>query len=122
MALRANPGRLLVQHVAQGLIPDVVHLARSFRGPGALSRGDQIVRAALSVTSNIAEACGRTTVQKFRQFIGYARGSAQEVRAQLRVARLIDPVRAREVMALEIRAAVIIKMLWRLQLHPPPQT
>lgn len=80
-----------------------------------------MVRAALSVTSNIAEACGRTTVQEFRQFIGYAKGSAHELRAQLNVARLVDSPRAREVRALENRTTLIIKMLTRLQQHPPPQ-
>lgn len=79
------------------------------------------MRAALSVVSNIAEACGRTTVQEFRQFIGYAKGSAHEVRAQLRVARLVDPSRDRDVRTLEHRTTLVIKMLSRLQQHPPPQ-
>jgi four helix bundle protein len=121
MALRAIPGRLLAQHLATGVVTKVIGLARTFRGPGALPRGDQMVRAALSVTSNIAEACGRTTVQEFRRFIGYAKGSAHELRAQLNVARLVDSPRAREVRALENRTTLIIKMLTRLQQHPPPQ-
>ena len=121
MALRADPSRLLVQHIATGIVAQVIGLARTFRGPGAMARGDQLVRAALSVPSNIAEACGRTTVREFRQFIGYAKGSAHEVRAQLRVARLVDPSRDRDVRTLENRATLVIKMLSRLQQHPPPQ-
>lgn len=121
MALRANPARLLVQHIAAGITTQVIALARTFSGPSADSRGEQIVRAALSVASNIGEACGRTTTQEFRQFIGYARGSAQEVRAQLILARLVDPARSPHIRVLENRTTLVIKMLVRLQQHPPPQ-
>ena len=121
MALRANPGRLLVHQVSLEMAARVMRLARCFRGPGAFSRSEQIVRAALSVSSNIAEACGRTTAQEFRQFIGYAKGSAHELRTQLKVARLVDPDREREIRAFENRTTLVIKMLGRLQQHPPPQ-
>jgi len=70
-------------------------------GPGAAGRADQLVRAALSVSSNIAEACGRGTVTEFRRFLIYARGSAQETLTQLRVAAALDPTNARAFHALE---------------------
>jgi len=63
MVLRANPSRLLVSHVAEGVAKECAVLAKTFRGPGAFARGDQLVRASLSVVSNIAEACGRGTVE-----------------------------------------------------------
>src|SRR3989442_9497909 len=93
MVLRANAGRLLVHEVASEIARDSAALARTFRGPGAFVRGDQLVRAALSIVANIAEACGRGSVPEFRRFLLYARGSAHELRAQLRVARLLDPNR-----------------------------
>lgn len=80
-----------------------------------------MVRAALSVTSNIAEACGRNTIQEFRQFLGYAKGSAFELRSQLHIARDLDRSRSVMLRALENRVTFVIKLLGRLQQHPPPE-
>src|SRR5437868_5271040 len=120
MALKAHAARLRVHEVACEFAADTVRLARTFRGPGRFERGDQLVRAALSICSNIAEACGRGTVPEFRQFLLYARGSAQETLTQLRVAAALDPVHARAIHEIEGRVALIIKTLGRLMAHPPP--
>src|SRR5437660_200345 len=120
MVLRANAGHLLVYQVAVDIAASAVALAREFRGPAALERGDQLARAALSVTSNISEACGRGTVGEFRQFLRYARGSAHEVRSQLQLARRLDPSRAAACRTLESRTTLVIKLLSRLSDHPPP--
>ena len=95
-------------------------MSRTLSGPGAATRTDQLVRAALSVSSNIAEACGRGTVPEFRQFLQYARGSAQETLTQLRVAAALEPVHARAIHEIEGRVALVIKTLGRLIAHPPP--
>ena len=121
MSLRANAGRLLVHQVASRVCRDVTELASGFSGPAALARGDQMVRASLSVTSNIAEACGLGTVQEFRQFLGYAKGSAHELRSQLQVSKWLIPSRTRSLHLLEGRVTLVIKMLDRLQQHPPPE-
>ena len=120
MVLRAHAGRLLVHELACELAADAARLAQTFRGPGSFERADQLVRATLSVCSNIAEACGRGTVPEFRQFLMYARGSAQEALTQLRIVGQLDPQRRRAVRALENRAALISKMIGRLHANPPP--
>jgi four helix bundle protein len=122
MALRAYAGTLRVHTLAADVAVDAAELAQTFRGPGALARGDQLVRAALSASSNIAEACGRGTLAEFRQFLGYARGSARETLTQLTVARRLDKKRERQIRSLENRAALIVKMICRLMAHPPPET
>src|SRR3989454_12653565 len=122
MALRAHVGRLLVHQLASELAVDAVKVAEYFRGPGADSRANQLVRAALSVPSNIAEACGRGTLPEFRRFLIYARGSAQELRTQLEIARRIDPARTRAIVRLECRTALVIKMIGRLYARPPKDT
>jgi len=120
MTLKAHAGRLRVHALACELAADAVRLARTFRGPGSYERGDQLVRAALSICSNIAEACGRGTVPEFRQFLLYARGSAQETVTHLRVAAALDIAQHRTISALEGRVILISKMIGRLHAHPPP--
>ncbi|HVH67242.1 MAG TPA: four helix bundle protein [Gemmatimonadales bacterium] len=120
MVLRAYARRLQVHEVAVEVAVAVARLTKNLSGPGATQRTDQLVRAALSVSSNIAEACGRSTVPEFRRFLQYARGSAQETLTQLRVAAALDPVHSQAIHALEGRVALVIKMLGRLIAHPPP--
>jgi len=120
LMINAHAGRLRVHELACSFAADAARLARTFRGPGHYERGDQLVRAALSICSNIAEACGRGTVAEFRQFLLYARGSAQEAITHLRVAGALDPVHHRAISALESRVVLISKMIGRLHAHPPP--
>lgn len=120
--LRAYARRLWVHEVAVEVSVQVARLSRKLSGPGAGPRADQLVRAALSVSSNIAEACGRGTIPEFRKFLQYARGSAQETLTQLRVAAALDPIQARAIHEIEGRVALVIKTLGRLMAHPPPET
>ena len=119
MALRAHVGKLRVHQAAAEVAADVVALVRRFRGPGTWERGNQLVRAALSVSSNIAEACGRGTVPEFRQFLLYARGSAQETLSQLTIARKLSPELSAPIRKLENRTALVVKMLSRFHDNPP---
>src|SRR5947209_13270574 len=119
--LHANPARLVAHQVASQNARDVVALARRLTGPGATSRADQLVRAALSISSNIAEACGRGTIREFRQFLLYARGSAQELLSQLGVAKGAHPAQQRVIARLQTRTVLVLKMLRALYDRPPSE-
>ncbi len=47
----------------------------------------QMTRAAISISSNIAEGFGRSTAKDKRQFYVIAKGSTLELRSQIRVAK-----------------------------------
>jgi four helix bundle protein len=51
---------------------------------------DQLERASLSVSNNIAEGCERGTHEELLTFLYYARGSCAEVRSMLRFLKEID--------------------------------
>ena len=50
---------------------------------------DQLQRAVVSIASNIAEGCGRTTKDAFANFLDTALGSAYEVETQLLISKNI---------------------------------
>ncbi len=62
-----------------------------FRGKGDLT--NQIQRAALSISNNIAEGFERGTTNELLAFLYYARGSAGEVRSMLCVMERMDDFR-----------------------------
>lgn len=120
MAVRINPQALRAHQVAVALAVHSVRIARRLRGIGAPSIGNQLIRSALSVPSNIAEACGRGRLREFRAFLRYAQGSAQEMLTQLRVVRRSGLASESALLAMESRAVTLLKMLASLEQHPPP--
>ncbi len=74
---------LPVWQAGRALVRDIY--ARTTTSPFARDPGlcDQIQRAAVSITSNIAEGHERGSTADLIQFLFYAKGSAGEVRSQL---------------------------------------
>lgn len=65
----------------------VYEATKSFPREEAYGLTSQIRRAAVSVTSNIAEGFGRTAIKEKLQFYSLARGSLIELQNQLLMAR-----------------------------------
>lgn len=63
-----------------------VQVCRAFQKCSDFGFKDQITRSAVSVPSNIAEGAERNSRKEFSQFLGYAKGSAGELRTQLIIA------------------------------------
>ena len=79
---------------------DLAILIYKVTSQGKISRDyglkDQIQRAAVSVSSNIAEGFERGTKQEFIQFLYIARGSCGELRSQLYIAKEIGYLNGEE--------------------------
>jgi four helix bundle protein len=65
-----------------------ITMSGSFASDYALR--DQIRRASISVSSNVAEGFGRSSRKEFIQFLYYALGSLQELNSQLYLAKDLD--------------------------------
>lgn len=72
--------------VAKDLVVEIYKLQRKFPREELYALGDQIRRAAVSITSNIAEGSGRNSYKEKIHFIEIAFGSMTETFSQLQFA------------------------------------
>ena len=90
---------------ASKLVEAVRDLCAELRGPGALKAADQLMSAAESIASNVAEGYGRGVSKDGIRFFRFAKASGDEVESRLytsarakrvtmrRISPLIDHVR-----------------------------
>ncbi len=81
---------LTVWQPAIDLAVEVYALTRAFPKAELFRLTSQLRRAAVSVSSNIAEGQGRVSRRDFFQFLAIARGSNAEVRSQLVISRRLN--------------------------------
>ena len=102
--------KLLVYQKALDFADEVCARTERFqRGYGFL--GDQLNRASLSISANIAEGNGRFTKADRRNFFGIARGSVQECVPLIELARRRGLLHSEEHAALKDRLEEIARML-----------
>jgi four helix bundle protein len=82
-----NFEKLDVWHKGIAFADAVYRLTKMFPTDERFGLTNQMRRAAVSVSSNIAEGCSRGSKADFRRFIEIATGSAFEVVSQARIAR-----------------------------------
>ncbi len=82
--------RLRVWHAAQDLAVATYRATRDFPRSETFGLAGQMRRAAISVSSNIAEACGRDGAAEFARFLHYSLGSMSELLSQVYLARRLD--------------------------------
>jgi four helix bundle protein len=63
-----------------------IELSKSFQSSRDFSFKDQLFRACLSITNNIAEGFDRGSGKELKQFLIIARGSCAEVRSMIHIA------------------------------------
>ncbi len=78
---------------------------------------DQMRRAAVSISANIAEGSARDTEKDFAHFLNIARGSLFELVSHLEVALRLEYLKAEDVSKLKSEATEIAKMLSGLRKH-----
>ena len=78
---------LVVWQKAHAAALDVYRVTKLFPPDERFRLTDQLCRAAASVPTNIAEGKGRGSLAEFRQFLIIARGSTEETRYLLLLAR-----------------------------------
>jgi four helix bundle protein len=82
----------------------------------------QLLRAALSVSSNIAEGSGRETQKDFKHFLTMAKGSVYEVASLVMIGRRRGVIAEDQYRDLYQRAEEIAKMLTALKRpRTPPE-
>ncbi len=79
--------KLEVWRIARELNKLVYVVTKNFPKDEIYGLTSQIRRASISISSNIAEGCGRRTSKDFAQFLYNAMGSIKEVESQIFVAK-----------------------------------
>jgi four helix bundle protein len=103
--------RLDVWSESQTLAAMVYRVSGSFPASERFGLTQQIRRAAVSVSSNIAEGAGRGVPRSFYSFVRIARGSLHEVRSQLHLAVRLGFVAATEAQPALAQADRVSRML-----------
>ena len=119
------PSDLVVFKKADELVKTVYWLTNHFPSEEKFELVKQIRRAAVSVPSNLAEGCSRTSPKDFARFVEIALGSAMELEYQLGLARDLLSMGAFVAMKLDVlevdrvvnQAVEVVKMLRSLHRH-----
>lgn len=85
-----NFQELIIWQKAMDVTEDVYRLSARFPTEKKYGLTSQIRRSAISIPSNIAEGAGRNTDGEFRNFLGIASGSSNELLTQLILSRQLE--------------------------------
>lgn len=78
---------------------------------------DQIRRCAVSIPSNIAEGFGRQSKKEFIKFLYYSKGSLQELKTQLYLAKSLDYINSNDLKELKDKTEKLTKQIGSLIGH-----
>lgn len=103
--------RMEVWQLSRVFVSSIYRLISLFPNEEKFALCDQIRRATISVPSNIAEGCGRTSLKEQKHFIEIAYGSLMEVYCQLIIATDLGYVSSEQVNDIKTLIDRIAKML-----------
>ena len=106
--------KLKVWQKAHVMAMDAHRIAGQMRGPKHASLRSQIVRAAMSVPTNIVEGCSQQSTREYSRFVRIALNSTTELEYHLVAARDLAAVPASGSLTLISQVIEVRKMLYGL--------
>lgn len=116
--------KLSVYQKSVVFVKNTYMLLRKFPKEEQYALCDQLRRAAVSITSNIAEGSSRFSKKEFAHFLEISYGSLMEVMSQFEVALQLGYISQEDLSSMEVSAEEIAKMLnsLRRSLNTPSTT
>ena len=103
--------KLIVWERSVALCTAVYALTRKFPREKLYGLTNQVLRASVSIPSNIAEGYGRGSRDQYRYFLGIAQGSYLELQTQLLIASNLGFADSAEVTEVASQASEVGRML-----------
>lgn len=97
--------------IAHLLVLKTYKIIRKFPAEEKFALGNQMRRAAISISSNIAEGFSRNTAKDKSQFYAVAKGSATELQSQMLIAKDLSYITESEYKDLENDIVNTIKLV-----------
>jgi len=91
-----------------------VNIYKAFELSRDYGFNDQIQRAAVSISNNIAEGFERRSNTEFKNFLFYSKGSCGEVRSMLYIAKDLEKITPSQFSSFMEECTIISKMLSNL--------
>ena len=107
--------KLKVWRKAHALALDVHRVATRIKGADNAALRSQLIRAGMSIPTNIVEGTGQKSPKEYARFLGYALNSASELEYHLMAARGLHLIPASDFESLRSRTIEVRKMLHGLQ-------
>ena len=107
--------KLLVWRKAHALSISVHRIASKMRGPGMAALRNQMVRAALSIPTNIVEGHGQESPRQFTRFLGYSINSGAELEQHLLTGQALGTVSETDFDSVMTELVEIRKMIYGLR-------
>ena len=102
---------LKVYNSIRNLVRDIYHIQEKFPKKEQYALGDQIRRAAVSISANLAEGSGRNSLKEKIRFIEISYGSLMEVFCELQTACDLGYITSDQFESLRPQFTEVAKML-----------
>jgi four helix bundle protein len=106
--------KLKVWQKAHAMAIDVHRVAGQIRGVKHASLRSQMIRAAMSVPTNIVEGCSQQSTREYSRFVRIALNSTSELEYHLLASRDLAAVRASDSLTVVSQVVEVRKMLYGL--------
>lgn len=114
--------KLIAYQKGKEVVKRTYRLLKKFPAEERYAMCDQLRRASVSVTSNIAEGTNRFSVKDKSHFIEMAYGSLMEVSSQFEIAEELGYITSEERLSMDLLVEEVARLLSGLQKSYKPST